>query len=381
MKLLSHIYLGIQRSLLPALNEEMGELSAKEKRFVAICEVIRLEAFMEPCSWRGNGRKPKPRLHLARAFVAKALWNLPSTRAIIDRLKSDTHLRRLCGWENGPNEVPDEATFSRAFAHFAQLGLGSAVHEKLISEHLGEQTIWHSSTDATAIQAREKPQAQKAQPEATPPATSSGIEIPAPKQQCKRGRPRKGEEPPPPEPTRLERHLSGSLADNLLDMPPVHCTHGCKKNAKGHTEHWIGYKLHLSTGDGDVPLCAYLSSASLHDSQPAIILQQSVAQRTRAVLYDLKDAAYDAAAIKAHSQAQGSVPIIDANKRRGAEPPPMEPDRARHYKARSSAERVNSNLKDNHGGRTVRVRGASKVMTHLMFGVIVMSAEALIRVL
>lgn len=381
MKLLSHIYLGIQRSLLPALNEEMGELSAKEKRFVAICEVIRLEAFMEPCSWRGNGRKPKPRLHLARAFVAKALWNLPSTRAIIDRLKSDTHLRRLCGWENGPNEVPDEATFSRAFAHFAQLGLGSAVHEKLISEHLGEQTIWHSSTDATAIQAREKPQAQKAQPEATPPATSSGIKIPAPKQQCKRGRPRKGEEPPPPEPTRLERHLSGSLADNLLDMPPVHCTHGCKKNAKGHTEHWIGYKLHLSTGDGDVPLCAYLSSASLHDSQPAIILQQSVAQRTRAVLYDLKDAAYDAAAIKAHSQAQGSVPIIDANKRRGAEPPPMEPDRARHYKARSSAERVNSNLKDNHGGRTLRVRGASKVMTHLMFGVIVMSAEALIRVL
>jgi len=381
MKLLSHIYLGIQRSLLPALNEEMGELSAKEKRFVAICEVIRLEAFMEPCSWRGNGRKPKPRLHLARAFVAKALWNLPSTRAIIDRLKSDTHLRRLCGWENGPNEVPDEATFSRAFAHFAQLGLGSAVHEKLISEHLGEQTIWHSSTDATAIQAREKPQAQKAQPEATPPATSSGIKIPAPKQQCKRGRPRKGEEPPPPEPTRLERHLSGSLADNLLDMPPVHCTHGCKKNAKGHTEHWIGYKLHLSTGDGDVPLCAYLSSASLHDSQPAIILQQSVAQRTRAVLYDLKDAAYDAAAIKAHCQAQGSVPIIDANKRRGAEPPPMEPDRARHYKARSSAERVNSNLKDNHGGRTVRVRGASKVMTHLMFGVIVMSAEALIRVL
>jgi len=59
----------------------------------------------------------------------------------------------------------------------------------------------------------------------------------------------------------------------------------------------------------------------------------------------------------------------------------MEPDRARQYKARSSAERVNSNLKDNHGGRTLRVRGASKVMKHLMFGVVVMSAEALIRLL
>jgi hypothetical protein len=164
-------------------------------------------------------------------------------------------------------------------------------------------------------------------------------------------------------------------------MPQVHCAHGCKKNAKGHTDHWIGYKLHLSTGDGDVPLAAYLSGANLHDSQPAILLQQSVAKRTGAVYYDLKDAAYDAAAIKAHSQAQGSVPIIDANKRLGTASAPMEPDRARQYKARSSAERVNSNLKDNHGGRTLRVRGASKVMTHLMFGVVVMSAEALIRLL
>lgn len=197
----------------------------------------------------------------------------------------------------------------------------------------------------------------------------------------KRGRRRKGEEPPLLDPTRLERHLTGSLKSNLLDMPEALCTHGCKKNAKGHTDHWIGYKLHLSTGEGDVPLCAYLSGANLHDSQPAIILQQSVAQRTGAVFYDLKDAAYDAAAIKAHSLSRGSVPIIDANKRRGAEPPPMDPDRARHYKARSGAERVNSHLKDNHGGRTVRVRGADKVMTHLMFGVIVMSAEALIRLI
>lgn len=139
MELLSHIYLGIQRMLLPALNEEMGVLTTKERRLVAICEVSRLEAFMEPCAWLGNGRKPKPRLNLARAFLAKALWNLPTTRAIIDRLKSDTHLRRLCGWKNGSSEVPDEATFSRAFAHFAQLGLGSAVHEQLITTHLGGQ--------------------------------------------------------------------------------------------------------------------------------------------------------------------------------------------------------------------------------------------------
>jgi len=228
--------------------------------------------------------------------------------------------------------------------HIRALRCLTAAH--LIRTHLGEETIWHSSTDATdatATEAREKPHI-----EAPTPALSQDA-IPTPSKR-KRGRPRKGEEPPPPDLTRLERHLTGSLQDNLTDMPQVHCAHGCKKNAKGHTDHWIGYKLNLSTGDGDVPLAAYLSGANLHDSQPAILLQQSVAKRTGAVYYDLKDAAYDAAAIKAHSQAQGSVPIIDANKRRGTASAPMEPDRARQYKARSSAERVNSNSRTTTAG-------------------------------
>jgi hypothetical protein len=372
MKLLSRMYFGIQRMLLPVLNEELGPLSDKEKRFVAICEAARLEHLLVNCGWLGNGRKPKSRLAIGRAFLAKALWNMPTTRALIDRLERDTNLRRLCGWENGPGEVPDETIFSRAFARFAAMGLSQAVHEDLIATHLGKVIIWHSATDGTAIEAREKTHIAQA-------AASEAPESPATKR--KRGRPRKGEEQPPPDPTRLERHLVNNLQTNLQDMPEVHCTHGCKKNAKGHTDHWIGYKLHLSTGDGGVPLAAYLSSASMHDSQAAIILQQSVAQRTRAVLYDLADAAYDAAPIKAHSQAQGSVPIIDANKRRGEVPPPMEPDRAQHYNERSSAERSNSQLKDNHGGRTVRVRGAAKVMSHLMFGVVVMTAEALFRLL
>jgi hypothetical protein len=36
-------------------------------------------------------------------------------------------------------------------------------------------------------------------------------------------------------------------------------------------------------------------------------------------------------------------------------------------------------LKNNHGGRHVRVRGAPKVYTHLMFGILVMAAEQLLR--
>lgn len=371
MTLLSRLHFGIQRELLPALVEELGPLDEKHQQFVRVCEVLGLEGLLERCRWQGNGRKPKSRLKMAQAFVAKALWNMPTTRDLIGRLRQQPLLRRLCGWQQGPGELPDEATFSRAFATFAHMRLGELAHEALVRTHLGEVVIWHCATDATAIEAREKSEA--------PPVAEPTPQAPVKR---KRGRPAKGQpSPPPPEPTRLQRHLNAGLAANLADMPPVRCNSGCKKNSKGKSEYWRGYKLHLSTGDGDIPLCAYLSSASLHDSQPAIVLQQQVAARTKAVLYDLKDAAYDAQAIREHSRALGSVPIIEVNRHAAQKAAPMEPDRARHYNARSSAERVNSDLKDNHGGRHVRVRGAAKVMSHLMFGVLVMSAEALLRLL
>src|SRR3954467_10954626 len=49
------------------------------------------------------------------------------------------------------------------------------------------------------------------------------------------------------------------------------------------------------------------------------------------------------------------------------------------YGEPSTAQRVNGGLKDNHGGRTVRVRGGAKVMCHLMFGVLSFTALQLLR--
>lgn len=95
-------------------------------------------------------------------------------------------------------------------------------------------------------------------------------------------------------------------------------------------------------------------------------------------LYDLMDAAYDAQAIKAFSVKMGHVPIIDHNPRRG-EKIEMDPAKAERYKARTASERVNARLKDEFGGRTVRVRGASKVMAHLMFGILALTADQLMR--
>ncbi len=94
--------------------------------------------------------------------------------------------------------------------------------------------------------------------------------------------------------------------------------------------------------------------------------------------YDLMDAAYDAKEIWELSRELGHVPIIDRNPRRkGA--PPMAPHEVRWYNERGSAERFNARLKDEFGGRNVMVRGAKKVMLHLMFGTISIFADHLIK--
>ena len=47
--------------------------------------------------------------------------------------KNDSALRRICGWER-KNDVPDEWTFSRAFAEFSKSRLPERVHEAFIKK-------------------------------------------------------------------------------------------------------------------------------------------------------------------------------------------------------------------------------------------------------
>ena len=49
------------------------------------------------------------------------------------------------------------------------------------------------------------------------------------------------------------------------------------------------------------------------------------------------------------------------------------------YRERSASERVNGRLKDEFGGRHVRVRGHAKVFSHLMFGILVVTVDQLMR--
>ena len=362
----------IQGFLFPRLREEIGPLTAQHERLVIVLEVARIEAFVQ--MWPGlPGRPPQDRHALARAFVAKAVLDLPTTSSLIERLAVDAALRRLCGWERA-SQVPSESTFSRAFGEFADSSLPSRVHEALVKKTHKDRLVGHIARDATAIAAREKP--VRAVPAA--PAT--------PKR--KPGRPKKGEVVAKPEPRRLELQVGQTLSQMLADLPTC-CNVGTKRNAKGHTTSWIGYKLHIDTADGDIPISCLLTSASVHDSQVALPLATITASRVTN-LYDLMDSAYDAPEIRDKSRAFGHVPIVDCNPRRGGKAQAEAEARAKRcagyelaedarYNQRSSVERVNGNLKDNSGGNHVRVRGAPKVFCHLMFGILVVTVEQIMR--
>jgi hypothetical protein len=300
-------------------------------------------------------------------------------------------LRRILGWERCA-QVPSEATFSRAFAEFAQGDLPDKMHAALIERALGGRIIGAIARDATEIEAREKPVEKNNNDKdgPSPPPTSASPPVGA-EPQRKRGRPRKGEERPKPEPTRLERQTTQNLPQMLADLPTA-CDVGAKKNSKGYKETWIGYKLHIDVASGQIPVACVLTSASVHDSQVAIPLMTMTSARV-SYLYDLMDAAYDAVAIAAQSVALGHVPLIDRNFRAQHEAKTEcaeevarmkfihlpDPDDVL-YDFRTMVERINGRLKDEFGGRFVRVRGAVKVKCHLMFGILALTVDQIFRV-
>jgi Transposase DDE domain len=260
-------------------------------------------------------------------------------------------------------KVPSESTFSRAFGEFAEMGLSEKVHQALVEQWVKPELVGHISRDATAIKGREKPQSK--------PRPGK----PAPR---KKGHPRRGEVREPKAETRLPRQCRQAAPEALAELPG-HCDVGTKKNSKGYKESWIGYKLHADVSDCCLPISTALSAASLHDSQVAIPLMKLSSERV-AYLYDLMDAAYDAQPIYAVSRSLGHVPIIDKNGR-GQEVIPLAPHEAARYKERTVAERFNSRLKEEFGGGNVMVRGAQKVGLHLMFGVIALFADQLLKLI
>jgi len=375
----------LQTGLFPVLEEQLGELSGPAKRLVATLEMIPLARFI-PSSRGWIGRPSKDRLAIASAFVAKAVYGFSLTRQLLDALARDAQLRRICGWTEAW-QVPSESTFSRAFDEFSRMELAQFVHETLIRETQNGRLIGHIARDSTAIETRERfPEtpAQAAVKQAE--KTTSG----APRKRGPKGPPKRykgGQRPAVAKSdTRLARQREMTLPEMLADLPQQ-CDLGGKKDSHGHDHYWRGYKLHWDVADGQIPISVVLTSASVHDSQVAIPLATMSTQRVT-YFYELMDAGYYAQHITEKSRELGHVPIVEPKAPGGPKSQvpvlvkrarELSPAQRERYKERTMVERANARLKDEFGGRTVRVRGAAKVMAHLMFGVLALTADQLLK--
>jgi hypothetical protein len=368
----------LQQELFPTLAEAIGPLSAQLQLLTAVVSLAPLGRMLS-AGRSATGRPAKDRAALATAFMAKAVLNLPTTRDLISRLRVDEALRQFCGWAS-VHAVPHESKFSRAFAEFAATQLPQQLHQAVIAATQRERLIGHIARDSTAIPARERfseeTKAKKKAARQPPPKRAAGAH--ARKKAAERG-------------TRIERQRKQKLEVMLKDLPSA-CDVGAKKNSQGNEQYWTGYKLHLDVADGQIPISAILTSASVHDSQVAIPLMTLTSQRVTH-LYELMDSAYDADPIHGHSRQLNHVPIIAPHGRRGTKKPSqlpkvfpdkptpqLAPAQQERYKTRTMVERVNARLKDEFGASHIRVRGAGKVMAHLMFGVLALAVDQWLRI-
>ncbi|MBP6497058.1 MAG: transposase [Campylobacteraceae bacterium] len=360
--------LTLNNSLFPALKEELRleELSHKEQKLISILDFAQIEKNITVVSITNT---PKDREEIARAFIAKSVYNFQTTRDLIDRLHCDRVLRIVCGWRY-KNDIPSESKFSRVFKELSEMQIAQKAHEQFVKEYLSDKTFFYNAIDSTKIPLRQKPvKIKKEKPKLK-----------------KRGRPKKGEIREPIRPTILEQQQEMQSVEEKLTLVSTDCGVGIKQNSKGNREIWIGAKLHISAVDGDIPITAFYSGANVHDSSVALPLMQETSKRVN-YLYDLQDAGYDADIIREFSTTLGHRPIIDTNPKNSKELKAkielIEHENKtfkylnwhlncdeQHYKQRSMVERVNKYLKDDFGCDKIYYQGATKVASVLAFGIL-----------
>ena len=176
---------------------------------------------------------------------------------------------------------------------------------------------------------------------------------------------------------RLERQLKMKPGKALKELD-TECAWSCKTNSQGNVSFWKGYKLHIDVTDLGIPITAIVTGANVHDSQVAIPMEK-LTERKVTFLYSVMDSAYDAAPVATYITGKGRVPLIDLNKRRGAERIIFTPAQKERFKIRTTVERANAHLKDWLLPAQIFVRGVKKVSFQLLCGVLCLAALKILQ--
>ncbi len=131
-------------------------MGSNHERLVTIIELSDIRAFIRQIyHGRSGGRPWYDRIEIAIAFSAKHIFNLSTTRALIDRLYCDGVLRRLCGWER-EDHIPSESKFSWVFKEFSRMNIMEILLDHVVAKYHAKRIIGHVRRDSTEVDAREK---------------------------------------------------------------------------------------------------------------------------------------------------------------------------------------------------------------------------------
>jgi hypothetical protein len=348
-----------QPLLIPQLVEELV-LTSPLQKLIFILDVISIQNYREFFAEKCVGRPKADRIALFRAFVAKGILGIGTNIELIERLKLDPTLRRICGFPE-IRKIPSEGTFSNSFSEFGKSNLLEAIQSAMVREAYKGRIVENVSRDSTDVPAREKSKKKYAVKK-----NKGGKK--------KKGRPKKGEEPVK-EMKRLDYQPFLSVEEMINDLPSK-CDYG-KKKKDGSSYSWKGYKLHIDVSDHGIPLSAIITSASVNDSQVAIPLEVITSLRVTS-LYSLMDKGYDAKAIREFIDKSGKVSVIPRKAPKGGVAPELDPPKLERSKARTSVERANSRLKDGFGLCKSYFKGAA-MHTHILFCLLGLTAEQITR--
>ena len=133
-----------------------GPLSGHHRQLVSVLGMVRIEAFL--AGWHGlPGRPPCERAVLARAFIAKAVFNIPTTSLLIEMLSGRQDFAPLM-WLAARGRGAERVDVFAGFRGVRRERFAIAVARGADPRHpLGSFGRTYLSRDSTAIEAREKP--------------------------------------------------------------------------------------------------------------------------------------------------------------------------------------------------------------------------------
>ena len=263
-------------------------------------------------------------------------------------LETSMGVRMTVGMEN----VPSESVVSRRSKELAKTLNVDKMFDEVTSAFFAGRDICNLSIDSTPIDAREKP--VKKDPEK--------------KETKKRGRKKTGSKEQAEYLARLaeearidEAAKTGDLKEFLSTLED-RCSITGKKNSKGYMQWRIGYKVHLAVDDFGIPVSYFISGACVHDSKVAVPLMRMARERAR-FLYALMDGGYSSSDIvEFTADNMDAVPVIDFKADVNGVKEEMDPAKKDRYKARTTVERTNSELKDCFLAPKLFSRGKNSIM-------------------